>query len=251
MSQTYFTILTAAGAAAEANAKALGQTLQITQFAVGDGGGASYDPDVETLRASTELVNELYRGAVNELAVDPDNPARYYAEGVVPVAVGGWTVREAGWFLADGTLYAVTKYPPSYKSVPADGVSTELPVRTYLATGSTDTVTLKIDPTVVLATRDYVDGKVKRIEITDNKNAVLNRRHLFTAHADLQLINGKDDDWIMVKVANTVDLSAGKCRLLPPAGKKINIDGELFDDVEIKLSGVDFTLDIIDGVYTA
>ncbi len=158
MTQRFFTIITDVGAAADANAKALGQNLQLTHFAVGDGGGSDFNPDVETLKQTNSLVNEVHRGAINELKIDPTNPARYYAEGVVPVSVGGWTVREAGWFLSDGTLYAVTKFPPSYKSIPSDGAATELPVRTYIATGSTDTVELKIDPTVVLATRQYVDN---------------------------------------------------------------------------------------------
>lgn len=158
MAQRFFTVVTQLGAAADANAKALGQNLQLSHYAVGDGGGVSYEPDAETLKNATSLVNEVYRGAINELRVDPNNPARYYAEGIVPVAVGGWTVREAGWFLSDGTLYAITKFPPSYKSLPADGAATELPVRTYIATGSTDTVELKIDPTVVLATRHHVEN---------------------------------------------------------------------------------------------
>ena len=158
MSQQFFTVLTNAGSAALANSAALGQALELTEFAVGDGGGAAFDPDVETLKKTLTLTKEVYRGAINELKVDPNNPARYYIEGIVPIAVGGWTVRETGWFLADGTLFAVTKYPPSYKSIPADGVAVELPVRTYLATGATENVELKIDPTVVLATREYVDS---------------------------------------------------------------------------------------------
>lgn len=167
MTQRFFTVLTQQGAAADANAKALGQNLQLSHYAVGDGGGINYAPDAETLINATSLVNEVYRGAINELRVDPNNPARYYVEGIVPVAVGGWTVREAGWFLSDGTLYAVTKFPPSYKSIPSDGAATELPIRTYIATGSTDTVELKIDPTVVLATRSYVENVYQSLDKRD------------------------------------------------------------------------------------
>lgn len=157
MTQQFYTVLTHTGAAVLANASALGQGIKLTEFAVGDGGGATFNPELDTLKNLSVLTNEVYRGAINELKVDPDNPARYYAEGIVPVSVGGWTVREAGWFLDDGTLFAVTKYPPSYKSIPADGVATELPVRTYIATGSSNNVELKIDPTVVLATREYAE----------------------------------------------------------------------------------------------
>jgi phage-related tail fiber protein len=162
MSQ-FFTILTLSGAAALANGMALGQAISITSFQVGDGGGAAYNPTLEQLKTSTALVNTVYTGAINELRQDPENIARYYVEGVVPVNIGGWTVREVGWFLENGDMFAVTKFPPSYKSIPADGAATELPIRTYLAIGSDTNVTLKIDPTVVLATRNFVDNKVARL----------------------------------------------------------------------------------------
>jgi phage-related tail fiber protein len=165
MTQQFFTVLTNVGAAALANSISLGQDLAITSFAVGDGGGAAYSPTVEQLKAATDLVNKTYSGAVNELKKDPDNPARFYIEGVVPVDKGGWTVREAGWYLANGELFAITKFPPSYKSVPADGAATELPVRTYIATGAVDNVVLKIDPTIVMASRSYVDSEIAKQKV--------------------------------------------------------------------------------------
>lgn len=171
MSQ-FFTILTRSGAAALANGMALGQAVHITSFQVGDGGGAAYEPTLEQLKASTALVNPVYTGAINELKQDPENPARYYIEGVVPVNKGGWTVREVGWFLENGEMFAVTKFPPSYKSIPADGAATELPIRTYLAIGSDANVTLKIDPTVVLATREFVEQKVARLATRLSLNPV-------------------------------------------------------------------------------
>jgi len=172
MTQQFFTVLTNVGAAALANSIALGQDLAITTFAVGDGGGAAYAPTVEQLKASTALVNKTYSGGVNELKSDPDNPARFYIEGVVPVAEGGWTVREAGWFLSNGEMFAVTKFPPSYKSVPSDGAATELPVRTYIATGAVANIILKIDPTIVMASRKYVDQSLSRLPHKLNLNPV-------------------------------------------------------------------------------
>lgn len=192
MTQQFYTVLTDAGAAALANAKALGQDLPISQFAVGTGGSDTYTPDVETLKSSTALIDEKYRGGINELKVDPNNPARYYVEGVVPVAEGGWTVREAGWFLSDGTLFAVTKYPPSYKSIPADGVATELPVRTYIATGPADNVVLKIDPTVVLATRSYVKSSIDEVKTDDytgqSSALIASQKAVHDAHSELELM---------------------------------------------------------------
>lgn len=180
MSQ-FYTVLTNVGAAALANAKALGQDLPITHFAVGTGGGADFAPSVETVKAHTSLVQESHRGAINELKVDPNNPARYYAEGIVPLSVGGFTIREAGWFLSDGTLFAYTVYPPSYKTLLADGVATEVPIRTYIAIGSADNVTLKIDPTVVLATRSYVDQASDYHPVTQPITASARGRYFIAA----------------------------------------------------------------------
>lgn len=215
MSQ-YYTILTNIGAAALANATALGQPISITQFAVGDGGGADYDPDITDLKTSEALVNEVYRGAVNQLSVNPDNPASYYIEGVVPVEIGGWTAREVGWFLSDGRLFAITKLPPSYKTVPADGAATELPIRTYLAIGSDANVTLKIDPTVVLATRKYVDDSHRYISVTANTVASTGKLHIFHAHADLS-VSLTPGQWIDIAIDKAVDVSIGDCRLVAQA----------------------------------
>lgn len=215
MSQ-FFTILTRSGAAALANGMALGQAVHITSFQVGDGGGAAYEPTLEQLKASTALVNPVYTGAINELKQDPENPARYYIEGVVPVNKGGWTVREVGWFLESGEMFAVTKFPPSYKSVPADGAATELPIRTYLAIGSDANVTLKIDPTVVLATRKYVDDSHRYISVTANTVASTGKLHIFHAHADLS-VSLTPGQWIDIAIDKAVDVSIGDCRLVAQA----------------------------------
>lgn len=189
MTQKYFTVLTNVGAAALSNAIALGRDLKIATFSVGDGGSADYDPTVEQLKAAVDLVNKNYTGGVNELKQDENNPARFYIEGIVPVDVGGFTVREAAWYLDNGTLFAITKFPPSYKTIPADGAATELPVRTYIATGAVDNIVLKIDPTVVMATRSYVDVRTQQIitELNDKFKwdrsplIIVSKRHTLSA----------------------------------------------------------------------
>lgn len=254
MSQ-YFTILTDVGAAALANATALGQPIKITQFAVGDGGGVAYDPDAATLKTSATLANELYRGAVNELAQDPDNAARYYIEGVVPVEIGGWTAREAGWFLDDGKLFAVTKLPPSYKSVPADGAATELPIRTYLAIGSDATVTIKIDPTVVLATRHWVldtlDSTNRIVLLTADNQALAGRRHRFIVASSQQLPVATDGTVMSFTADWALDLNAVECALVPPGVELIQMPDGNHDKVVLKTTGVEFTLTRINGAWRA
>ena len=256
MTQTYFTTLTKVGLAALTNATVLGKPLLITHFAVGDGGGVAYEPNLETLKNATKLVNEVYRGAVNNLKVDENNNARYYIEGVVPVAEGGWTVREAGWFLSDGTLFAVTKFPPSYKSVPADGAATELPVRTYLATGVTDSIELKIDPTVVIATRSFVVDSLNEHKAAQNPHpqyqltqpnfiagdttTAFGRLNIFTEHKELNLPDASEGSWFIVRVEASVNLSNGDCAFTAPDGESIYMGSEPFKRVRIVEPSTEF-----------
>lgn len=153
---TYYTLLTAAGQAKLTNALALGTTVQITHIAVGDGNGNPVTPT----EARTALVREVYRGAVNSLAVDASNPNWLIAEMAIPMASGGWTIREIGLFDVDGTLIAYGNFPDSYKPILSEGSGREVLVRMYLETSATSAVQLLIDPTVVLATRSWVLSQI-------------------------------------------------------------------------------------------
>lgn len=156
MSQTYYAILTALGEAKLANAAALNQPLQISKMAVGDGNGSLPTPN----RAQTALVRETYRANLNTLLVDPANASQVIAELVIPETVGGWWIRELGLYDAAGALVAVANCPPSYKPQLAEGSGRTQVLRMVLVVSSTSAVELKIDPSVVLATRAYVDTAV-------------------------------------------------------------------------------------------
>ena len=156
MSQTYYAILTALGEAKLANAAALNQPLQISKMAVGDGNGSLPNPD----RTQTALVRETYRANLNTLRVDPANASQIIAELVIPETVGGWWIRELGLYDAADVLVAVANCPPSYKPQLAEGSGRTQVLRMVLVVSSAATVQLKIDPSVVLATRAYVDSAV-------------------------------------------------------------------------------------------
>lgn len=156
MSQTYFAILTAVGEAKLANASALGTQLQISRMAVGDGNGNLPVPS----RTQTALINERYRADLNELKVDPNNASQIIAELVIPETEGGYWLREMGLFDASGDLIAVSNCPPSYKPQMAEGSGRTQILRMVLIVSSTAAVQLKIDPSVVLATRAYADSLI-------------------------------------------------------------------------------------------
>ncbi|MCZ0495421.1 tail fiber protein, partial [Escherichia coli] len=160
MSTKFYTLLTDIGAAKLASAAALGVPLKITHMAVGDGGGVLPTPDSK----QTALVNEKRRAALNMLYIDPQNSSQIIAEQVIPENEGGWWIREVGLFDESGALIAVGNCPESYKPQLAEGSGRTQTVRMVLITSSTDNITLKIDPAVVLATRKYVDDKISEHE---------------------------------------------------------------------------------------
>ncbi|HCK2681716.1 TPA: phage tail protein [Escherichia coli] len=161
MSTKFYTLLTEIGAAKLASATALGVPLKITHMAVGDGGGALPTPDAK----QTALVNEKRRAALNMLYIDPQNSSQIIAEQVIPENEGGWWIREVGLFDESGALIAVGNCPESYKPQLAEGSGRTQTVRMVLITSSTDNITLKIDPAVVLATRKYVDDEVLELKL--------------------------------------------------------------------------------------
>ncbi|HBB0674692.1 TPA: phage tail protein [Escherichia coli] len=161
MSTKFYTLLTDIGAAKLASAAALGVPLKITHMAVGDGGGVLPTPDAK----QTALVNEKRRAALNMLYIDPQNSSQIIAEQVIPENEGGWWIREVGLFDESGALIAVGNCPESYKPKLAEGSGRTQTVRMVLITSSTDNITLKIDPAVVLATRKYVDDKVLELKV--------------------------------------------------------------------------------------
>lgn len=161
MSTKFYTLLTDIGAAKLASAAALGVPLKITHMAVGDGGGVLPTPDSK----QTALVNEKRRAALNMLYIDPQNSSQIIAEQVIPENEGGWWIREVGLFDESGALIAVGNCPESYKPQLAEGSGRTQTVRMVLITSSTDNITLKIDPAVVLATRKYVDDKALELKV--------------------------------------------------------------------------------------
>lgn len=156
MTQKFYAIVTNLGAAKIANAVSLGTKLSITQMAVGDGGGTLPTPNA----SQTKLVNEVRRAALNSLTVDENNSSQIIAEQVIPETEGGFWIREMGLFDADGTLIAVCNTAETYKPQLQEGSGRTQRLRMMIIVSSTDAVTLKVDPSVVLATRKYVDDGV-------------------------------------------------------------------------------------------
>lgn len=185
MTAKYFAILTNQGATRLANAAALGTKLNLTQMAVGDANGTLPTPDP----AQTKLINQKRIAPLNLLTVDPANTSQIIAEQIIPENEGGFWIREIGLYDDDGILIAVANCPETYKPQLQEGSGRTQTIRMILIVSSTSAITLKIDPSVVLATRQYVDDKV--IEVKAYADSLLTA-HLAAANPHPQYLQVAD-----------------------------------------------------------
>ena len=161
MTVKYYAILTNQGAARLANATMLGSKLNLTQMAVGDANGVLPTPDP----AQTKLINQKRIAPLNLLSVDPNNQSQIIAEQIIPENEGGFWIREIGLYDDEGVLIAVANCPETYKPQLQEGSGRTQTIRMILVVTNTAAITLKIDPSVVLATRKYVDDEVLELRL--------------------------------------------------------------------------------------
>ncbi len=152
----FYTLLTQQGQAAFTNALSLGSNVKLSKMAVGDGGGGAIIPIAEC----TNLANEVYTANLNRLYVDEVNPNYLIAEMTIPTTEGGFTVREIGLLDKENKLLAYGNFPETYKPQLSEGSSRDLTIRCIIEVANASNVQLIIDPTVTIASRNYVDQKI-------------------------------------------------------------------------------------------
>ena len=158
MSQQYYTLVTNIGAARIAKATALGTVVNLSQMAVGDGGGKPITPSA----TATALTREVYRASLNMLEVDENNQKQVIAELLIPEEEGDFTIREVGLFDNNNNLIAIGSIADSYKPRLSSGTASQQIIRMVIQIDNTDAVGLKVDPAVVLATREFVEQTVNK-----------------------------------------------------------------------------------------
>lgn len=184
----FMAILTNVGAAKLANANALGIPWNLTALGVGDANGTDPVPSA----TQTKLINEQRRAPLNQLRVDPVNAAVIIAEQVIPADIGGWWIREIGLYDSDGDLVAVSNCAPSFKPALDQGSGRTQIVRMNFIVSSIANIVLKIDPSVVLATREYVDLAVtEALNKQDFKHSVLVATTANIALSGIQTVDGE------------------------------------------------------------
>ncbi|MEY0148030.1 phage tail protein, partial [Providencia rettgeri] len=232
----YFALLTKLGENLLAQATALGTKLELTHMAVGDGGGSLPTPDTN----QTKLIAEKRRAAINTLFIDDKNKNQIIAEQIIPEQDGGWWIREIGLFDKAGNLIAVANCPETYKPQLAEGSGRTQSIRMVLIVSHTESVTLKIDPSVVLATREYVNTEItvldKKIDVLSAQTKLdLNKK---IDKANISGVKGNDNDKVPSlnlfttetgKLATKAELTSGLAGK-QPAGEYVtteNLNNEL------------------------
>jgi len=192
----FFATLTKIGTAKQSNADALGIPWKLTEMGVGDANGTDPIPNP----AQTRLINERRRRPLNKLSVDANDPSILIAEQIIPADEGGWWIREIGLYDADGDLVAVANCAPSYKPLMSQGSGRTQVVRMNFIVTSATNVSLKIDPAVVLATRQYVDESIAdAINRQDTKQSVL-----VATTGPIQLAGVQNIDGVIVPLGSRV-----------------------------------------------
>ena len=163
MTVKYKTVITKAGAEKLAAATVPnGKKVNFTAMAVGDGGGVLPTPNAN----QTKLINEVWRHALNKISQDKKNKNYVVAELLIPPEVGGFWMREMGLYDDAGTLIAVGNMAESYKPTLVEGSGRAQTLRMVIMVSDIASIELAIDTSTVMATQDYVDGKLAEHELS-------------------------------------------------------------------------------------
>lgn len=152
----YATIHTNHGLQRLAQAETTGVPINLIEMAVGDGNGNETTPSP----SQTNLVRERFRATINRVYQDASNPLRFTAELIIPASVGGFTLREVGVFDDTGSLFVVGNLPSTYKPENDEGAYSDTVVRVDFLVSNASTITLQVDPNVVVVTQQWISNNV-------------------------------------------------------------------------------------------
>ncbi|WNL28129.1 phage tail protein [Arcobacter cryaerophilus gv. pseudocryaerophilus] len=158
---TFYTILTNSGISAITKARAENKEVKLSKIAVGDG-------DLVPSAELTSLENEKHRFSINSMKQDPINPGYLIIEGIIPSTIGGFDISEFALYTEDDILFALGNLPRTYKPLLEEGSAKDLTIKLTIEVTNADKVTLKVDDSVVLASRQFVldtlEGYILRID---------------------------------------------------------------------------------------
>lgn len=142
------------------------QTIKLTKMAIGD----SELPIDQNL---SDIRGKKHQFSINSIEQDQENATMLIATGVVPSDVGGFYIREVGIYDDKDQLFAIAKIAPTYKPLLSEGSAKDLTIKFYLQVENVNNIELKIDPSVVIATRkwtlDNLNKKADKLDVYTKK----------------------------------------------------------------------------------
>ncbi|WP_243832628.1 phage tail protein [Campylobacter sp. US33a] len=154
----YYTILTKIGIAKFIAARASGNGVNLKSFKLSS----------KVILPSEEMENLeeiVYEANINSKYIDEKNPNYVNLECYVPSNVGGFEVNAVGIYNEEGDLIAVGNTPRTYKPLLEQGSAKELMIKVVMELSNAEEVILKLDPSVIMASRDYVDAIKLELEL--------------------------------------------------------------------------------------
>lgn len=168
----YFAVVTDLGTKEMLEAVNEERKVNITHFAVGDGGGQFCTPDA----TMTNLINEVWRGEVGSCKISEESENVMIVETVIPSEEGGFTIREMAVFDDKGTMIAVCNTPDTAKVRITDGVVHELRLQMEILLNNKESAQLLVDPNIVTATKKDLEdldaklgGEIEELKVRVDK----------------------------------------------------------------------------------
>jgi phage-related tail fiber protein len=151
--KTYGTLVTDRGIQLIAAAVMEGKKINITDLAVGDGGGAYYQPTPNM----TGLKNECWSGPIKSVSVNKDSPNIIDITAIIPSTVGGFTIREMAVKDDVKNTIAICNTPDTEKVIISSGAAGEIELTMHIEISNADAISFIIDPNVVTATKKDIE----------------------------------------------------------------------------------------------
>lgn len=147
-----YTLLTASGINKLLKTASDGSKIALKEVVVSDF-------EEELSEQTTSIPNEKYRGAINAVTIDESDSNILDVDAVIPPEVGGFYIKTAGIYCDDGSLFAVARLADTYKPLLNEGSSKDITLNFKLQiANASESVILKVDNNVVLATRKWSDA---------------------------------------------------------------------------------------------
>ena len=151
--KTYGTLVTDCGIQLIAAAVMEGKKINITDLAVGDGGGAYYQPTPNM----TGLKTECWSGPIKSVSVNKDSPNMIDITAIIPSTVGGFTIREMAVKDDVKNTIAICNTPDTEKVIISSGAAGEIELTMHIEISNADAISFIIDPNVVTATKKDIE----------------------------------------------------------------------------------------------